>query len=98
MTPKIKFFIFGLEQKLDYYFCVEFHGDSNNDGFKLYAVESIIEGVPGNFKRARICKPAMAFVTDLGAGKHPSPLGKKKKKEKKKTHTHKQIVLIITQQ
>ena len=25
----------------------------------------------------------MAFVTDLGAGKHPSPLGKKKKKKKK---------------
>ena len=24
----------------------------------------------------------MAFVTDLGAGKHPSPLGKKKKKKK----------------
>ena len=33
---------------------------------------------PSNFKRARICKPAMAFVTDLGAGKHPSPLEKPK--------------------
>ena len=42
---------------------------------------------PSNFKRARICKPAMAFVTDPGAGKHPSPLEKKKKKKKKK-HIH----------
>ena len=33
---------------------------------------------PSKCKRARICKPAMAFVTDLGAGKHPSPLDKTK--------------------
>ena len=29
-------------------------------------------------------KTSFAFVSDLGAGKHPSPLGKKKKKKKKK--------------
>ena len=33
---------------------------------------------------------------NLGAGKHPSPLGKKKKKKKKKKNSLKQIVLIIT--
>ena len=32
-------------------------------------------------------KTSFAFVSDLGAGKHPSPLGKKKKKKKKKKHT-----------
>ena len=34
MTPKLKFFNFGLEQKLDRHFCVEFHSDSDGDGFK----------------------------------------------------------------
>ena len=28
MTPKMKFFDFGLEQKLDRHSCVEFHSDS----------------------------------------------------------------------
>ena len=28
------FFKFGLEQKLDHHSCVEFHGDSDGDGFK----------------------------------------------------------------
>ena len=41
-------------------------------------------------------KTSFAFVSDLGAGKHPSPLDKKKKKKKKKKNSHKQIVFIIT--
>ena len=35
MTPKIEFFIFGLEKKLDRHSCVEFHSDSDGDGFNL---------------------------------------------------------------
>ena len=33
MTRKMEFFNFGLEQKLDHHFCVEFHSDSDGDGF-----------------------------------------------------------------
>ena len=33
MTPKMEFFNFGLEQKLDQHFCVEFHNDSDGNGF-----------------------------------------------------------------
>ena len=29
------FFKFGLEQKLDHHYCVEFHGDSDGNGFKV---------------------------------------------------------------
>ena len=35
MTPKMEFFIFGLEQKLDRHSCVEFHSDSDGDGFNF---------------------------------------------------------------
>ena len=35
MTPKMKFFNFGLEQKLDRHSCVEFHCDSDGDGFNF---------------------------------------------------------------
>ena len=35
MTPKMQFFNFGLEQKLDRHFCVEFHRDSDGDGFNF---------------------------------------------------------------
>ena len=35
MTPKIEFFNFGLEQKLDPQFCVEFYNDSDGDGFNF---------------------------------------------------------------
>ena len=35
MTPKIEFFNFGPEQKLDQHSCVEFHSDSDGDGFNL---------------------------------------------------------------
>ena len=35
MTPKLEFFNFGLEQKLDHPSCVEFHGDSDGDGFNF---------------------------------------------------------------
>ena len=35
MTPKIEFFNFGLEQKLDRHSCVEFHGNSDGDGFNF---------------------------------------------------------------
>ena len=35
MTPKMEFFNFGLEQKLDRHYCVEFHGDSDGDGFNF---------------------------------------------------------------
>ena len=34
MTPKMEIFNFGLDQKLDHHFCVEFHNDSDDDGFK----------------------------------------------------------------
>ena len=33
MTPKMEFFIFGLERKLDRHSYVEFHRDSDGDGF-----------------------------------------------------------------
>ena len=36
MTPKIKFFYFGIEQKLAHHYSVEFHVDSYGDGFKAY--------------------------------------------------------------
>ena len=35
MTPKMEFFNFGLEQKLDQHFSVEFHSDSNGDGLNF---------------------------------------------------------------
>ena len=35
MTPKMEFFNFGLEQKLDRHSCVEFHSDSDGDGFNF---------------------------------------------------------------
>ena len=35
MTPKMEFFNFGLEQKLDRRSRVEFHGDSDSDGFNF---------------------------------------------------------------
>ena len=33
MTPKLEFFNFGLEQKLDQQLSVEFHSDSDGNGF-----------------------------------------------------------------
>ena len=76
--PKMEFFIFGLQQKLDRHSCAEFNSDSDGNGFKaqkliidLLVVLTCINQInyklqlhPSNFKRARICKPAMAFVTD----------------------------------
>ena len=41
MTLKMKFSNFGLEQKLDRHSCVEFHSDSDGDGFK--AQKTIID-------------------------------------------------------
>ena len=35
MTPKIEFFNFGLEQKLDRHSCIEFHSDSDGDSFNF---------------------------------------------------------------
>ena len=35
MTPKMEFFNFGLEEKLDRHSCVEFHTDSDGDGFNF---------------------------------------------------------------
>ena len=35
MTPKMEFFNFGLEQKLDRPSCVEFHAESDSDGFNF---------------------------------------------------------------
>ena len=35
MTPKMEFFNFGLEQKLDRYSCVEFHSESDGEGFNF---------------------------------------------------------------
>ena len=35
MTPKMEFFNFGLELKLDRHSCVEFHTDSDGDGFNF---------------------------------------------------------------
>ena len=34
VPPKMEFFNFGLEQKIDHHSCVEFHSDSDGDGFK----------------------------------------------------------------
>ena len=45
MTPKMEFFKFGLEKKLDNHFCVEFHGDSDGNGFK--AQKPIIDPLVG---------------------------------------------------
>ena len=36
MIPKIKFFYFGIDQKLAHHSSVEFHVDSYGDGFKAY--------------------------------------------------------------
>ena len=33
--PKMEFFNFGLEQKLEHHSCVEFHSDSEGNGFNL---------------------------------------------------------------
>ena len=65
MTPKLEFFNFGLEQKLDHHSSVEFHGEQNDDSIKVNTVNQLLLRHPSNFKRARICKPAMAFVTDI---------------------------------
>ena len=35
MTPKLEFFNFGQIQKLDCHSCVEFHSDSDGDGFNF---------------------------------------------------------------
>ena len=35
MTPKMEFLNFGLEQQLDRHSCVEFHTDSDGDGFNF---------------------------------------------------------------
>ena len=35
MTPKVEFFNFGLEEKLDRHSGVEFHTDSDDDGFNF---------------------------------------------------------------
>ena len=35
MTPKMEFFNFGLEQKLDRHSCVKFHGESDGEGFNF---------------------------------------------------------------
>ena len=35
VPPKMEFFNFGLEQKLDHHSCVEFHSDSDGDGSKV---------------------------------------------------------------
>ena len=35
MTPKMEFFNFRLEQKLDHRSCAEFHSDSDGDGFNF---------------------------------------------------------------
>ena len=48
LTPKlalIDLFKFGLEQKLDHHSCVEFHGDSDGNGFK--AQKPIIDPLIG---------------------------------------------------
>ena len=39
MTPRMEFFNFGLEQKLDRHSCVEFHSDSDGDGCKAQKPE-----------------------------------------------------------
>ena len=45
MTPKMEFFNFGQEQKLDRHSCVEFHSDSDGGGFK--AQKPIIDPLIG---------------------------------------------------
>ena len=35
MTPKMEFSNFGLEQKLDRHSCVEFHSESDGEGFNF---------------------------------------------------------------
>ena len=35
MTPKVEFFNFGQEQKLDRHSCVEFHSESDDEGFNF---------------------------------------------------------------
>ena len=35
MTPKTEFFNFELKQKLDQHSCVEFHSDSDGNGFNV---------------------------------------------------------------
>ena len=46
MTLKMEFLNFGLEQKLDHHSCVEFHSDSDCDGFK--AQKPIIDPLIGH--------------------------------------------------
>ena len=45
MTPKMEFFNFELEQKLDHHFRAKFYSDSDSDGFK--ALKPIIDPLIG---------------------------------------------------
>ena len=46
MTPKIEFFNFGLEQKLDNHSCVEFPSDSDGDCFKAQKPKNDLQNGP----------------------------------------------------
>ena len=54
MTPKWEFFNFGLEQKLDRHSCVEFHSDSDGDGFNFLKPQL-------NPRNAPLVPPKMKF-------------------------------------
>ena len=40
MVPEMEFFIFALEQKLDQHSCVQFHGESDSDGFNFLKTQT----------------------------------------------------------
>ena len=48
MTPKMIFYCYGPEQKLKQHHCVEFHSDSDGDGFNFYKPQSNPPKCPQN--------------------------------------------------
>ena len=48
MTQKMEFFNFGLKHKLDHHFFLEFHSDSDSDGFKAQMQKPIIDALLGS--------------------------------------------------
>ena len=62
MAPKMEFFNFGLEQKLDHHSSVEFHSDSDGDGFKAHFKSDLV-GDP-NKPQEGSHKTSSAFVSN----------------------------------
>ena len=73
MTPKMEFFNFGLEQKLDRHFCVEFHSDSNDDGFNFSKPQLNPPKCPLGGGGSAVSGMDGITLTDMGGGWVLSP-------------------------